>query len=139
MAECGQKPTFEQVAEYGHEQLFSALYQMTSTTSPRNKMRTHRGYLHEVRIDEEGLEGCIALGPAGDGARRLLGKSTCVWVFWARCHFDAMNIYCDFLDRETYESGVSWDREEYPRAWYAEQEAHLITVCSQASGGTDWL
>lgn len=100
-------------------------------------MRTHRGYLHEVRVDEEGLESCNALGPAGNGARRLMGKSTCVWVFWARCHLDAMNVFYDFLGRGTYESDEPWDREDYPWAWYAEQEAYLITICLPPGGGTD--
>lgn len=93
-----------------------------------------RGYLHEVRVDEAGLECYVALGPAGDAARRLIGKSTCVWVFWARCHLDAMNVYNDFLHREPYESVERWDQENYPVAWYVEQEAHLATVCIPQSG-----
>lgn len=96
--------------------------------------RLRRGYLHEVRIDEEGLECCVALGPAGDAARRLVGKSTCVWVFWATSHFDAMNVYNGFLRREAYESDESWDREDYPLAWYVEQEAYLTTISAPRRG-----
>lgn len=102
--------------------------------SPHDQLRLRRAYLHEIRIDEEGLESCIAFGPAGDAARRLLGKSTCVWVFWARCHFDAMNIYYGFLGRGKYDSDEPWDRQDYPTAWYIEQQAYLTTGRSLPRG-----
>lgn len=105
--------------------------------SMHDQIRLQRGYLHEVRIDEEGLECCVALGPAGDAARRLIGESVCLWVFWARCHFDAMNVYYGFLRRGTYKSDEPRDLDEYPPEWYTEQEAHLATICIPAFSGLE--
>lgn len=122
-ATVGQQQPFKSQSACIHNQTF----QMTMST--HDQLRLRRGYLHEVWIDEEGLETCIALGPAGDAARRQLGKSTCVWVFWARCHLDAMNVYYGFLGRGTYESDEPWDREDYPSAWYVEQQAYLAAIC----------
>lgn len=117
-------------SSYSESTADNQTFQMTMSSHDEFQLR--RGYLHEIRIDEEGLESCIALGPAGEAARRLLGESTCVWVFWARCHLDAMNVYYGFLGRGAYESDEPWDRQEYPSAWYLEQQSHLATICSAA-------
>lgn len=101
--------------------------------SSGDQIRLHRGYLLEVRVHLDGLESCQYLGPAGDAARRMDGESTCVWVFWARCHLDAMNVYYDFVGRGTYKSDEPGDRAEYPLAWYVEQEAYLATICRPRS------
>jgi len=107
--------------------------------SPHDQIRLSRGYLHEVRVHLDGLESCQALGPAGDAARRLIGESTCVWVFWARCHLEAMNVYYDFLGRGAYKSDEPGDREDYPLAWHVEQEAYLVTTCRPRSETAEQL
>jgi hypothetical protein len=103
------------------------------TMPPHDQSRLHWGYLHEVRVHPDGLHSCQALGPAGDAARRMVGESTCVWVFWARCHLDAMKVYYDFTDGGTYKSDEPCDREDHPSAWYVEQEAYLAIICRPRS------
>lgn len=91
-------------------------------------MRSLPGFLHEVweYRDEGGDElwACIAFGPAGEAARTFEGGlGSCILVFWADSHFEAMSWYHDFLSREQYTSEDPWDVTRYPSDWYATQEA----------------
>jgi len=102
-------------------------------------MRLLPGYLHEIWLhhgdNEEELHSCIPFGPAGDGARKLDPPgSSCLFVFWADTHIDAMNIYYDFLGRGSYTSEEPWDSERYPVAWYVEQEAYALALTKHSSG-----
>lgn len=87
-------------------------------------MKTLPGYLHEIWMSPDEIEGeylpsCIAFGPSGDGARALLEiRSYCVVVFWANCHYEAMQFYYSFLGRGTYTTDQDWDYQKYPEEWY---------------------
>lgn len=83
--------------------------------------------LHEIWIqaDENGrpLEGCCLAGPAGEDFRKLLNPDAkLVNIFKANCHFEAMNIYYQYCDLETYISDRDWDHEPYPDAWAQKQK-----------------
>jgi hypothetical protein len=96
-----------------------------------------RGYLHEVWLhcsaSGEALESCLPWGPRGDDAKALTqkiegGSGSCLWVFWADTHHEAMSVYNEFLEREKYVATDSEDFTRYPAEWYAEQAEHLATV-----------
>ncbi len=82
--------------------------------------------LHEVWIDvdeETGddLPGLLLAGPGGDGARAMLGNAQLVHTFHAASHFEAMNLYREFLGWEPYTTEHQQDHEPYPDSWLEEQ------------------
>ena len=81
-----------------------------------------KSLVHEIWVDEDGLEMCCLAGPDGDEVRALSGNLRLVHVFEASSHIDAMRKYHAFLGREPYTTTHAWDSEPYPEAWYTRQE-----------------
>lgn len=79
---------------------------------------------HEVWIDEEGLPGMCLAGPMGDAFRALLGGGAqLVTTIDASSHFEAMQKYNAYLDREPYTTDQEWDYQPYPDDWLRVQAA----------------
>jgi hypothetical protein len=62
-----------------------------------------RNVLHELWVDDEGLDSLCLAGPEGDGARALLQQpARLVWTVEATSHFEAMTAYYRYRGRGTY-------------------------------------
>lgn len=84
-----------------------------------------RGVLHEVWQCNDGPS-CIHFGPAGDAARamHLNDGGRCVWMFWAKSHYEAMQMYYEFVGYGKYNTDHPADYEAYPDSWIYEQEIY---------------
>jgi hypothetical protein len=90
--------------------------------------------VHEIWIDAEGLPGLSLAGPMGADARRLHGPGArLVHSFVAGSHTEAMTIYNEFLNRETYVPAFpEQDNAPYPDDWQeAQVKAGVWRDCTQ--------
>ena len=71
--------------------------------------------LHELWVDEEGLDTFCLAGPMGDEARAMLtAPARLVWTVEARSHTDAMTKYYAYRGRGQYVSSYpEWDDVTY--------------------------